>query len=74
LPGPSRTLRGLVTKFPELPGAGRLGRYIEHDERSFAFPAEVAPKIVSVQHAAQGLPLDQGDVGRGRFRHRSSRC
>lgn len=40
----------------------RLGRHVCHDERSKMFPADRAP-IKSVQHAAVGLPLDQGHVG-----------
>jgi len=43
----------------------RLGRHVEHDPRSRApeFAAEMAPQVVSVKHAATGLPLDQGHVG-----------
>jgi hypothetical protein len=43
----------------------RLGRHVEHDERSKApeFLAETAPAIVSVKHQATGLPLDQGAIG-----------
>jgi hypothetical protein len=37
----------------------RLGRHVEHDPRSLNFAAEEATKIVSVIHAAHGLPLDQ---------------
>jgi hypothetical protein len=49
---------------PELPQPGRrLGRNIEHDPRSWAFPAPRAKKIKSVSHAATGLPLDQGQIG-----------
>lgn len=40
----------------------RLGRHIEHDPRSRDFPAETAPAIVSVNHHATGLPLDQGKI------------
>jgi hypothetical protein len=45
-----------------IPGR-RLGRHVNHDERSRDFPAEVASKIVDVEHQAYGLPLDQGDIG-----------
>jgi hypothetical protein len=41
----------------------RLGRHVLHDPRSRDFPASRAPKIVSVTHAASGLPLDQGNIG-----------
>jgi hypothetical protein len=41
----------------------RLGRHVEHDVRSWNFPAEQAPKVQSVQHASVGLPLDQGSIG-----------
>lgn len=40
----------------------RLGRHVLHDKRSRQFPA-ARGKIASVQHAAQGLPLNQGEVG-----------
>ena len=49
---------------PEQPEPGRrLGRNVEHDPRSWAFPATRAKKIKSVNHAATGLPLDQGHIG-----------
>ena len=41
----------------------RLGRYVVHDPRSWNYPAETTAEIASVQHAAVGLPLDQGEVG-----------
>jgi hypothetical protein len=41
----------------------RLGRHIEHDPRSRKFEAQVAAKIVTVQHKHYGPPLDQGDLG-----------
>lgn len=44
--------------------AWRLGRHIFHDERSKDYPAEGAHQIVDVQHAAFGLPLNQGSVGK----------
>jgi hypothetical protein len=43
--------------------AKRLGRHVHHDPRSWNFQAEVAPSIVSVTHAATGLPLNQGNLG-----------
>jgi hypothetical protein len=41
----------------------RLGRHVLHDPRSRDFPAARAPKVVSVTHAATGLPLNQGNIG-----------
>jgi hypothetical protein len=41
----------------------RLGRHVEHDARSRNFAAERAPRVISVDHAARGLPLDQGKLG-----------
>ena len=41
----------------------RLGRHIEHDERSRAYPAARAPKVVSVAHARHCAPFDQGQTG-----------
>jgi hypothetical protein len=41
----------------------RLGRHIEHDERSRAFPAARAPKVVSVAHTRHCPPFDQGQTG-----------
>lgn len=41
----------------------RLGRHVLHDARSLDYPAATAPAVVSVTHAARGLPLDQGDIG-----------
>jgi hypothetical protein len=55
-----------VTSFriPEMVVPGkRLGRHVEHDPVSLAFPAPVAPAVVSVAHASIGLPLDQGQLG-----------
>src|ERR1017187_3469723 len=45
-----------------IPGK-RLGRHIFHDPRSRDFPADRAAQIVSVTHKANGLPLNQGDIG-----------
>jgi hypothetical protein len=51
-------------EIPELIVAGRrLGRHVLHDPRSRDYPAERAPKVVSVTHASTGLPLNQGDIG-----------
>lgn len=54
----------LSITLPEQPVEGRrLGRHVRHDPRSRNFQAALAPKIVSVQHQATGLPLNQGDLG-----------
>ena len=53
----------LSITLPEQPVEGRrLGRHVRHDPRSRNFQAALAPKIVSVQHQATGLPLNQGDL------------
>jgi hypothetical protein len=41
----------------------RLGRHVVHDPHSKGYPAARAPRIVSVRHAATGLPLNQGQIG-----------
>jgi hypothetical protein len=41
----------------------RLGRHVLHDARSWDFPARRASQIVSVNHSATGLPLNQGNIG-----------
>jgi hypothetical protein len=41
----------------------RLGRHIEHDERSRSFPAARATQVVSVTHERHCAPFDQGDTG-----------
>jgi hypothetical protein len=41
----------------------RLGRHIEHDERSRSFPAPRAAQVVSVTHERRCPPFDQGDTG-----------
>jgi hypothetical protein len=52
-----------VTQVERRVAGRRLGRDIVHDPRSWNFPAKAAAEVASVQHAAVGLPLDQGDVG-----------
>lgn len=44
-------------------GTGRLGRHIWHDERSRAFPAQLADQVRSVRHARHIGILTQGDIG-----------
>lgn len=66
-------MTNMILRLPELPGAGRLGRHIEHDERSRAHSVEPW-----YQHWLPGTPLhhpgtalwervspilDQGDIG-----------
>jgi hypothetical protein len=41
----------------------RLGRHVLHDARSRQFPAQTAAQVISVSHAATGLPLNQGNLG-----------
>jgi hypothetical protein len=43
----------------------RLGRHFHSDEaeNNRPFPAPLAPKVVSVIHKTNGLPLDQGQLG-----------
>lgn len=52
-------------RIPEItgPGLGRLGRHIWHDERNRQHVADTASSIVSVNHNARGLPLNQASVG-----------
>lgn len=40
-----------------------LGRFVEHDERSWNFQAERAPALVSVLHHRRSKPFDQGQLG-----------
>jgi hypothetical protein len=48
---------------PEQPVEGRrLGRHVKHDPLSLQYPAERG-EVKSVNHAARGLPLNQGRVG-----------
>jgi hypothetical protein len=51
-------------RIPEVivPGK-RLGRHIHIDPRSAAYPAQLAPQVISVRHESSGLPLDQGAIG-----------
>jgi hypothetical protein len=59
----TRLTEVIIRRLEELVVANRrLGRYICHDPRSKNFPAARASQIVSVQHQATGLPLDQGQI------------
>ena len=40
-----------------------LGRHVEHDPRSFAFPAPSTAPLKSITHKHFGAVLDQGQVG-----------
>ena len=40
-----------------------LGRVVQHDPRSLAFPAALAPALKTVTHRHYGPVLDQGQVG-----------
>lgn len=41
-----------------------LGRHVYHDGRSRDYVADLAPVIQDVLHPAQGLPLNQGNLGK----------
>ena len=41
----------------------RLGRHVVHDPRSWAYPAPMAPAIVSVRHKRLVPIFDQGNLG-----------
>jgi len=45
------------------PARARLGRHIEHDERSRNYPVAQASEIHSVRHHHHGSVLDQGAIG-----------
>ena len=52
-----------VTKvIHEKPGAGRLGRHVEHDPQSRAFSAGTA-SVKSILHKRHGKAFQQGDLG-----------
>ena len=54
----------LVVHLPDQSVEGkRLGRHVQHDPRLRDFQARRAPEIVSVQHQATGLPVNQADLG-----------
>jgi len=40
-----------------------LGRIVQHDPRSFGFPAVLAPALKTVTHRHYGPALDQGSIG-----------
>lgn len=47
-------------RIPEAHVPGKpLGRHFHYDSRSAAYPAKLAPGIISVTHASAGLPFDQ---------------
>jgi hypothetical protein len=53
-----------VRRIPEQPVPGkRLGRHVEHDERSRAFSAEKVAVPRSIRHRHHGPVLDQGNLG-----------
>ena len=55
----------LVVRLPEQSVEGkRLGRHVQHDPGLRDCKARRAPEIVSVQHQATGLPLNQETSGR----------
>jgi hypothetical protein len=60
--GPSEHVR-FVPLAEDVVEGKRLGRHVVHDQRSRAFEAQLAEKIVSAVHQAAGLPLNQAKVG-----------
>lgn len=54
-----------VAFLEETPGAGRLGRHVEHDERSRGFAVDVdeAAALKKVLHLRYGNPFNQGELG-----------
>jgi hypothetical protein len=55
-------MKTLTKVIKEKSGAGRLGRQVEHDPRSWAFSAGTAA-IKSVTHKRHGKAFNQGDLG-----------
>lgn len=55
----------MIDRIPELPGAGRLGRHVEHDEQSRSFSAEPAQlgKPRTKLWERYSPILDQGSLG-----------
>jgi hypothetical protein len=43
--------------------ARRLGRQVEHDDRSWQYPAPMAAALCSVEHKRHYKPFNQGDIG-----------
>jgi hypothetical protein len=52
-----------IQTFVEQPGAGRLGRHVEHDPRSKSFPAPRATTLKTVRHQRNVPIFDQGQLG-----------
>jgi hypothetical protein len=56
-------MKKILTKIiKERPGAGRLGRQVEHDPASWAYSAGTAA-IKTVRHKRHGQVFDQGELG-----------
>src|SRR5260221_1486238 len=53
--GGERHMKSVTKIIKEKPGAGRLGRHVEHDPRSWAFSAGTAA-IKTVTHIRHGKP------------------
>lgn len=54
----------LVRRIPELPGAGRLGRHVEHDGKSRHYPVVRRATAITSRHWTRHVPIyDQGDLG-----------
>lgn len=55
-------MKVFLKRIVEKPGAGRLGRHVEHDPRSRAFSAGTAA-VKTVTHKRHGKAFDQGELG-----------
>jgi hypothetical protein len=54
----------MMQRIPEHPGAGRLGRHIQHDSRSWAYAFNTTGlKIQPVRHVRRIPVFDQGELG-----------
>ncbi len=55
-------MKTLTRIIKEKPGAGRLGRHVDHDPRSWAYAAGTAA-IRTVRFKRHGRPFNQGELG-----------
>jgi hypothetical protein len=53
----------VIARIEESPGAGRLGRHVNHDPRSLRYLVPSGGVPVSKEWARRGPVLDQGDLG-----------
>lgn len=52
-----------IHEHPARPRNRRLGRHVEHDPRSWGYPAPMRSRIVSVMHRRLVPAFDQGEIG-----------